>query len=140
MRIDFSMHVWTVVVPRRLRRRLFDRPTAKWLVPAWRCLALPVAVSRNRFFVPLWVFCFGMVFLYVYGRRKIGKRAILGSALRAEKGELRISRELTGKGVFGGLKCWSARRVRDDECTWQPAKTARPHGLTWFAPGHLHPI
>jgi hypothetical protein len=29
-------------------------------VPAERCFALPLAVSRNRFLVPLWVFCLGI--------------------------------------------------------------------------------
>jgi hypothetical protein len=29
-------------------------------VPAERCLILPLAETRNRFFVPLCVFCFGM--------------------------------------------------------------------------------
>jgi hypothetical protein len=47
-------------VPRKLRRVFFVFRDAKWLVPACRCFALPLAVSRNRFFVPLCVFCFGM--------------------------------------------------------------------------------
>ncbi len=55
------MHVATVVVPRKLRRRFLESRVAKWLVPAMRCLALPLAVRRNRFFVPLCVFCFGIV-------------------------------------------------------------------------------
>jgi hypothetical protein len=29
-------------------------------VPAERCLTFPLAVRRNRFLVPLWVFCLGM--------------------------------------------------------------------------------
>lgn len=33
---------------------------AKWLVPHLRCLTLPVAVTRNRFLVDLWVFCLVM--------------------------------------------------------------------------------
>ncbi len=45
-------------VPRRLRRRFLDKPSAKWLVPAERCIALPDAVKRNRFLVPLCVFIF----------------------------------------------------------------------------------
>src|SRR5438477_6861345 len=48
-------------VPRRLRRRFFDFRDAKWLVPAERCLTLPLAVNRKRFLVPLWVFCLGIV-------------------------------------------------------------------------------
>ena len=73
MRICLVMQEWTVVVPRRLRRRFFDRPTAKWLVPACRCFALPVAVNRKRFFVPLRVFCFGMIGLDVYGCRNLAR-------------------------------------------------------------------
>jgi hypothetical protein len=55
------MHLSTVVVPRNCRLRLTDMRACKWLVPDWRCLACPLAVSRNRFLVPLCVFCFGMV-------------------------------------------------------------------------------
>ncbi len=50
-----SMQGSTALVPRRLRRRLFESAWAKWLVPLLRCIALPVAERRNRFFVPLWV-------------------------------------------------------------------------------------
>jgi hypothetical protein len=32
-------------------------------VPAERCLTFPVAVNRNRFLVPLWVFCLGMTLI-----------------------------------------------------------------------------
>ena len=55
------MHLSTVVVPRKLRFRLVDIRDCRWLVPAWRCLARPLAVRRKRFFVPLCVFCFGMI-------------------------------------------------------------------------------
>ena len=47
-------------VPRKFRRVFFVLRDARWLVPAWRCFALPEAVKRNRFFVPLCVFCFGI--------------------------------------------------------------------------------
>jgi hypothetical protein len=50
-----SIQECRAVVPRRLRRRLLERACAKWLVPLLRCMALPVAESRKRFFVPLWV-------------------------------------------------------------------------------------
>lgn len=50
------MLVSTHFVPRNWRIRLGVLRTAKWLVPAFRCLALPVAVSRNRFLVALCVF------------------------------------------------------------------------------------
>lgn len=43
----------TVVVPRSLRRRFLLSRVAKWLVPAGRCNALPLADKRNRFLVPL---------------------------------------------------------------------------------------
>lgn len=59
-RIDASMHLSTVVVPRRFRFRFCDIRDCRWLVPAERCFALPEAVNRKRFLVPLWVFCFGM--------------------------------------------------------------------------------
>src|SRR6185369_7471344 len=49
-----------IFVPRRLRRVFLVFREARWLVPAWRCLAFPLAVRRNRFLVPLWVFCFGI--------------------------------------------------------------------------------
>lgn len=50
------MQVSTAVVPRRFRRRLLERACAKWLVPELRCIALPDADRRKRFFVPLCVF------------------------------------------------------------------------------------
>src|SRR5690554_6104344 len=56
-----SIVLSTVVVPRSLRVRLGLMPVARWLVPAWRCFALPLAVSRNRFLVALCVFCLGIV-------------------------------------------------------------------------------
>ncbi len=63
------MHLSTVVVPRNLRFRFCDIRAAKWLVPAWRCFALPLADKRNRFLVPLWVFCFGMEGFFPLARR-----------------------------------------------------------------------
>ena len=51
-------------IPRRLRFRLLDMRDAKWLVPAPRCMALPVADSLKRFLVPLWVFILGMIGAY----------------------------------------------------------------------------
>lgn len=50
-----SMQGSVEVVPRRLRRRLFETAWARWLVPLLRCIALPLAESRKRFLVPLWV-------------------------------------------------------------------------------------
>lgn len=47
-------------VPRKFRFRFGDKRNARWLVPAPRCLALPVAVKRNRFLVALCVFILGM--------------------------------------------------------------------------------
>ena len=41
--------------------RLWLIRAAKWLVPAWRCFTLPLAVTRKRFLTPLWVFCLGMM-------------------------------------------------------------------------------
>ncbi len=51
----------TVRVPRKFRFRFCDIRVCRWLVPAARCLAFPFAVSRNRFLVPLCVFCLGMM-------------------------------------------------------------------------------
>src|SRR5882757_2758041 len=50
----------STVVPRSVRIRFWLLRAAKWLVPAERCLILPLAERRNRFFVPLCVFCLGM--------------------------------------------------------------------------------
>jgi len=58
--MDASMQVSREVVPRKLRRRFLLNPFAKWLVPELRCIALPLADKRNRFLVPLCVFCFGI--------------------------------------------------------------------------------
>src|SRR5258706_14976141 len=46
---------------------------ARWLVPAQRCLTLPVAVRRKRFLVPLWVFCLGMTFTWLTDRGIVGE-------------------------------------------------------------------
>lgn len=56
----FSTQVAKVPVPRKSRFRFCDIRVCKWLVPALRCLALPFAVKRNLFLVPLWVFIFGI--------------------------------------------------------------------------------
>jgi hypothetical protein len=48
------------VVPRSVRIRFWLLRAARWLVPAERCLIFPLAETRNRFFVPLCVFCLGM--------------------------------------------------------------------------------
>lgn len=55
------MGLSTTLVPRRFLFRLADTRVCRWLVPAWRCFAWPLAVKRKRFFVPLCVFCFGMI-------------------------------------------------------------------------------
>lgn len=80
--MDGSMHGCNEVVPRRFRRRFFDKPVAKWLVPALRCIALPVADKRKRFLVPLCVFIFG---------RELGLLAI-GKRLHHRKTEREIGR------------------------------------------------
>jgi hypothetical protein len=40
-------------VRRKCRFRFEVIRDARWLVPAERCFAFPLAVRRNRFFVPL---------------------------------------------------------------------------------------
>ncbi len=60
MRIFAHSTLSVVTVPRRFRFRLWLIREAKWLVPAERCFTFPLAVSRKRFFVPLWVFILGM--------------------------------------------------------------------------------
>src|SRR5258708_36036569 len=50
----------STVVPRSVRIRFWFLRAAKWLVPADRCLIFPLAETRNRFFVPLCVFCLGI--------------------------------------------------------------------------------
>ena len=53
------MQVSTEVVPRRFLLRLLETACAKWLVPLLRCIALPLAERRNRFFGTLVGFNFG---------------------------------------------------------------------------------
>lgn len=82
-----SMTLSTVVVPRKLRLRFCDMRACKWLVPEQRCLAFPLAVKRNRFFVPLWVFILGMISPEL---SKISKKCELGIVkpfAAGEKGE-----------------------------------------------------
>jgi hypothetical protein len=71
------MQVCTGLVPRRLRRRFLDNPVAKWLVPECRCIALPEADRRKRFFVALCVLTFVLDLFLFIGRlvdRQITKR------------------------------------------------------------------
>lgn len=56
----FELVSVVVDVPRRFRFRFWLIRDARCEVPAERCFALPEAVRRKRFFVPLWVFCLGM--------------------------------------------------------------------------------
>jgi hypothetical protein len=51
------------VVPRSWRTRFWLLRADKWLVPAERCFTFPEAVKRNRFLVPLCVFCLGMTLI-----------------------------------------------------------------------------
>lgn len=75
-----SMHGCTEVVPRRLRRRFFDKPVAKWLVPACRCMALPVADNRKRFLVALWVLTLVLALALVISKSQSRKiRDVSGS-------------------------------------------------------------
>jgi hypothetical protein len=69
-------------VPRSLRLRFDDIRLAKWLVPALRCIALPVADRRNRFFVPLCVFIFGI--RHPSSNKKI---AVVASLSKGKRGE-----------------------------------------------------
>ena len=61
------------VVPRSFRFRFWSIRDAKCEVPAERCFAFPVAVRRNRFFVPLCVFCLGIFFLTAQVAETAGK-------------------------------------------------------------------
>ena len=67
----FSMQASTALVPRKLRRCFLESPRARWLVPLWRCMHLPLAVNRKRFLVPLCVLTLvDMVFLF--GQDEVG--------------------------------------------------------------------
>ena len=60
-------------------------------MPDWRCLALPLADSRKRFFVPLWVFCLGMIQpTCFYSMLTLPLRSVDGSV---ETSHFRICRE-----------------------------------------------
>jgi len=48
-------------VPRNWRRRFLDLRDAKWLVPALRCLTLPVPVILNLLAADFFVFCFDIL-------------------------------------------------------------------------------
>jgi hypothetical protein len=58
-------------------------------------LALPVALSRNRFFVPLWVFCFGIVPILYPDSSVYAKPPILELPGRLAKGVSRDSVNFT---------------------------------------------
>ena len=62
---------------------------AKWLVPEARCFALPVAVKRKRFFVPLWVFIFGMIGNHsrlAWVQRRVNRPVIITDPRWAKRG------------------------------------------------------
>ena len=86
-------------MPRRFRRRLLEMRNARWLVPALRCFTLPLAVRRNRFFVPLCVFIFGMGIPFV--------AAIRRSSIQLEATNFRCYGS-DAKGGFGGIEAVSA--------------------------------
>ncbi len=64
----------TAVVPRRLRRRLEETAWAKWLVPLLRCIALPLAERRKRFFVPVCVLILVLPLALVIALARMGCR------------------------------------------------------------------
>jgi hypothetical protein len=72
------------VVPRSWRTRFWLLRADKWLVPAERCFTFPEAVKRNRFLVPLWVFCLGMAVF-----SKFRESPIVLPEDGGEKGEIR---------------------------------------------------
>ncbi len=80
------MQVSTDVVPRKFRRRLLETACARWLVPLLRCIALPLAESRKRFLVPLWVLILllPLPLLITLADRNFGKSISVG-CLRTAK-------------------------------------------------------
>ena len=75
---------------RRFRFRFWLMRTARWLVPACRCMALPLADRRKRFLVPLWVFILGITRVPHAGLRFDVKPRILCSfalAIQARRSE-----------------------------------------------------
>src|SRR4249919_2481903 len=59
-----SLVGWTSLARRKPRLRLADFFSSRWLCGPFRRRSLPVPVTLNRFFAPLCVFCFGIVFLH----------------------------------------------------------------------------
>src|SRR6478609_7731288 len=51
----------TILSPSRRRVRVLDLCSFRCILPAWRCITLPVPVIRNRFLAPECVFIFGML-------------------------------------------------------------------------------
>ena len=78
---------------RRCRFRFGDFPLRRWPRPRLRCLTFPVAVILYRFFIPLWVFCFGMILCFV------SRSLRFSSALVCRRG---ASRARTGSGDYKG--------------------------------------
>lgn len=54
---------------RRCRFRFDVLPLNKCPRPRFRALALPEAVTLKRFFIPLCVFCFGIIFHFEFVER-----------------------------------------------------------------------
>ena len=81
----FSSGADSVVVPRALRRNLFERLIMPWRLPAWADKTRPVAVTLNRFLQLDFVFILGISVSYSYW---VGKRATRHATLagRANRG------------------------------------------------------
>ena len=91
--IIFELLSVVVVVPRRLRLRFWLMRPAKWLVPAARCLALPLADRRKRFLVPLCVFCLGIGLCFsILLLLKLFPEKSLPSEAFAEVTQIKVSR------------------------------------------------
>src|SRR5688500_6026687 len=109
----------TTDVPRRWRLRFCVRRLIRWLVPAERCFALPLAVNRKRFLVALWVFCLGMSSSGCL-RSILGKTVIIERIARLKRGASRCGLTIT-------------RRVNEG---MRPQCHRRAHSLA-FASGYL---
>ena len=110
-------------MPRRFRLRLWLIREAKWLVPELRCLTFPLAVSRNRFFVPLCVFILVLAMI-------LYRPAVLGS--------FALSAQYVNRLVIVTYSLNQKRGIRGktpphQRATTPPARTRR-RDRHWIAP------
>ena len=98
------------LVPRNWRVRFALIRTFLWDLPDGRCFTLPVAVSRNRFFVALWVLNFTLAMIVFFFQQKLSRDC------RANRRKVKVELSIlwpnqSKKRPFEGISCVDLLRL-----------------------------